>query len=293
MKSRWLGILALLLVVAGVGLALFLAPKSQQEQAVAIAVSTIEPASINSVSIEAPAKKAVELEKRDGRWWLKQPYAARADQVAVDRVLSILYANSVDKFDAADPTRYGLDHPALKLKLDAEELTFGTFNPVSGMQYVGYKNAVYLVDSKYSEAAQIQTVEFIDKNLLSSQEQIAGFDFSRLEQWEEGGGLKLALDTGKWTVTRADAKPEQKALNDWFADSWGTLIALSVEPYQPDPKAKAPSFEIKLKNGKTVHVDKLGESPELKLGRPDEGLLYHFPQDVGFQILNPPVGTPK
>lgn len=292
MKSRWLINLALLVVVVGVALALYFAPKPQEEHAAAIAVSTQSPEAIAKISIEFPAKKPVALEKREGRWFLMQPYAVRADQAAVEQILSILGATSIDKFDAAEPARYGLDHPALVLKLDAEAFTFGTFNPVSGMQYVGYKNSVYLVASRYSEAASIQVVEMIDKNLLSPDEQIAGFDFSRLEQWEDKG-LMLDQDKGQWKVTRADAKPNQSELKEWFAESWGTLIAMSVEPYTPDLKTKYPSFEIKLKNGKTLHVDKQGESPELVLARPDEGLLYRFPQDVGFQILNPPVGVPK
>ncbi len=292
MKSRWLINLALLVVVVGVALALNYAPKPKEEHAVAVAVSTLDPSAISKISIEFPAKKPVALEKRDGRWFLTQPYAARAGQEPVDKILSILGATTVDKFDAADPARYGLDHPALKLKLGAEEFSFGTFNPVSGMQYVGYKNSVYLVSSNYSEAASIQVVEMIDKNLLAPDEQIAGFDFSRLEQWEDKG-LRLEQADGLWRVTRSDAKPNQNDLKQWFADSWGTLIALSVEPYTPDRKAKYPSFEIKLKNGKTLHIDKQGESPELVLARPDEGILYRFPQDVGFVILNPPVGSPR
>ena len=292
MKSRWLINLLLLVVVAGVGLALHFAPKPKEAGAAAIPVSTIDPGTISSISIEFPAKKAIALERRDGNWFMTQPYAVRADAGTAEKILSIVAATTVDKFDAADPAQYGLDHPGLVLKLNAEEFKFGTFHPVSGMQYVGYKNNVYLVSSSYSEAAATQVTEMINKNLLDQNEEIAGFDFSHLEQWEDHG-LKLDRDKDAWKVTRPDAKPNQKELNAWFADSWGILIAMSVEPYTPDRKAKYPSFDIKLKNGKTLHFDKQGESPELKLARPDEGLIYHFPQDVGFQILNPPVGTPK
>lgn len=293
MKARWILNLVLLLVVAGIVLVLQLVPAKQDKQASSVVVSDVDAATITTISIEAPAKRAVTLEQRDGRWWMTQPYKSRADLTAVERVLSILRASSVDKFDATDPARYGLDHPALKVKLNADEVSFGTFNPVSGKQYVGFRNAVYLVESQYSEAATIQVVEMIDKNLLAPDEKIAGFDFSHLEQWEEGGGLKLVRDQDKWVMTRAGTHPNQNELTEWFNDSWGTLIAMSVEPYLPDHNKKYPSFEIKLKNGKTLHLDKQGESPELLLARPDEGLIYHFPQDVGFQILNPPVGAAK
>lgn len=293
MKSRWIVNLVLLLLVAGIGLALKFMPEKPQAKPSTVTLSELNSDAFAQISIEAPAKNPVTLEKHDGRWWLAQPYKARADIAAVERVLSIVRAESVDKFDATDLTRYGLDHPALKLKLDAEEFLFGTFNPVSGKQYVGFRNSVYLIDSKYSESATIQVVEMLDKTLLAADEQIAGFDFSRLEQWEEGGGLRMALEKGQWSVTRPNTTAKQDELKGWFADSWGTLIAMSVEPYQPDHRKKYPSFEIKLQNGKTLHFDKESESPELILARPDEGLRYHFPQDVGFQILNPPVTAAK
>jgi hypothetical protein len=293
MKSRWIVNLVLLVLVVGIVLALKHAPEQKKEVAPAITVSTVDTDNISRISIEAPAKAPVELEKQDGAWFLTKPYKARAGGKPVYQMLAVLRANSVDKFDANDPARFGLDHPALKLKLDDQEITFGTLNPVNGMQYIGYQNSVFLVESKYAEALTIQVVEMLDKNLLKPGEDIAGFDFSHLEQWEEGGGLKMMRENGQWKVERPNAHPVQNDINAWFDDSWKTLIALSVEPYQPNSKAKYPSFDIKLKNGKILHFEKQGESPELKLARPDEGMIYHFPQDVGFQILNPPVGSPK
>ncbi len=293
MKSRWIVNLVLLLVVAAVIAALQLAPKKEKKQAQEITVSSLNTSGITKVGIEVPAKREVAFEKKDGRWWMLLPYKARADAAAVEKIIAVLSAGSVDRFDATDLSGYGLDHPALKLRLDGEEITFGTFNPVSGKQYIGYRNAVYLVDNIYSESANVQIVEMLDKNLLAPDEQIVGFDLSRLEQWEEGGGLRLALENGQWIATRPGAKADQAAIRQWFSDGWGTLIAMSVEPYQPDHRVPYPSFQIKLKNGKTLHFDKQGESPELILARPDEGLRYHFPQDVGFEILNPPVSAAK
>lgn len=290
MKSRWLVNLALLLVVAGIVWALHLTSEKKKSAAPAeIRVSALDPETINRISIEFPAKAPVELEKRDGHWLLTKPYAARAGKEEVNKILAILGAASVDRFDAKDPASYGLDHPALRLKLDAEEFVFGTFNPVSGQQYVGYKNAVYLVNTAYSEAASIQIVEMLDKNLLGPGEEVTGFDFSHLEQWEKTR-LSLALEQGKWKVSAPQAKPNQNELNEWYQANWTTLLATAVEPYKVDRKASYPSFEVKLKNGKTIHFDKVHESPELVLARPDEGLQYHFPQDLGFVILNPPVG---
>jgi hypothetical protein len=54
-----------------------------------------------------------------------------------------------------------------------------------------------------------------------------------------------------------------------------------------------PSLEVKLANGSKVHFDKIQESPDLILGRPDEGIMYYFPSDEGFVMLNPPINLPS
>ena len=292
MKKRWLVNLALLLVIIGISAFLHLrsTPKTQVQNA--YEVSSLKLGSFSKLSIEFPAKAPVVFEKIDGYWRIAQPYKARADQMSVQRVLSIVAATSSDKFPANDLARFGLDNPRLKLKLDNEEFLFGTYNPVSSDQYVQYKDSVYLIPSSYSESAAVQVVEFIDKSPMKPTEKITGFDFSRLEQWE-AVHLNVDLVDGKWKVSVPNAKPTQNDMNEWFDGYWSHMSVSSVEPYTPNRKATYPSFEVKLKDGSKVHFDKMQESPELLLARPDEGMIYHIAQDVGFTLLNPPVGLAK
>ena len=292
MRSRWLINLALLVLVAAIGAFVYLRPEPGQQKQNAYELSTLKLASFSRLSIEFPAKASVTFEKIDGYWHITQPYQARADQVAVQRALSIIAATSADKFPAGDLGRFGLDSPKLKLKMDNETFLFGTINPVSGDQYVAYKDAVYLLPAGYSESASMQVVEFIDKSPIKPTEKIVGFDFSHLEQWEE---IRLHVDLvdGKWKISAANAKPNQNEMNEWLDVLWANAYANAVEPYIPDRKTTFPGFEIKMKDGTKVHFDKMQESPELLLGRPDEGLIYHFPADAGFSMLNPPINITK
>jgi hypothetical protein len=290
MKARWLLNLGLLLLVAGIALALYLTPpKPSDSGPQQIALSTINPATIQKIRIEFPAKVAVALEQRDGYWYLVEPYKARANQELATHLVSILAATSVERLPGDDLSRYDLHQPALRLKLDNEELLFGTHNPLNSEQYVAYRGAVYLLPSLYGEAASTQLVEMLDKHLVSPKEEIVGFDFSGLEQWA-ATGLSLQRNNDQWEVSIGAAKPVQKEINAWFDENWKNLTATSVETHNAVEKTPWPSFVIKLKNGKNIRVAKLRESPELQLYRPDEGLLYHFPQDVGFVILNPSIG---
>lgn len=302
MKKRWILNLLLLCVVAGLVTFLYSRPKQGVQQEAAYEISNYKLSEFNAIRVEFPAKAAVTFDKVNGYWRLTAPNQTRADQLSVQRILSIIAAKSKDKittekFTNADLEKFGLNNPSIKLKLfrdknNSEEFLFGTHNPVTEEQYVAHKNAIYLLSNVYAEAAATQIIELVDKAPLKPAEKVSGFDFSHLEQWEKSG-LNLALADGKWKVSIPTAKPQQNELNEWLDYSWIHALAKSVEFYTPDRKATYPSFEVKLADGSKVHFDKIQESPELILARPDEGLSFHFDAEVGFNMLNPPINLPN
>ena len=297
MKKRWLVNFLLFCVVAGLVTFLYLRPKHAAEQDTTYEISNYKLAEFNAISIEFPTKAPVAFEKVEGLWRYTAPYKSRADQSSVQRIVSIIAAKSKEKITSTDLEKFGLNHPLIKLKLfrdkdNAEEFLFGTHNPVTDEQYVSHRKTIYLLPNMYAEAAGTQTIEMVDKALLAPKEKVAGFDFSHLEQWESAR-LHLDMIDGKWQASIAKAKPQQDELNEWLDFSWIHNAAKSVEFYVPDHKTIYPSLDVKLKDGKKIHFDKIQESPDLILARPDEGLMYSFPSDAGFTMLNPPLNLPN
>ena len=294
MKNRWILNLVMLAVVAGLVAFLYLWPKASNDEPSLHEVSVLKLADFTAIKAEFPAKVPTSFDKVDGLWRMTSPYKTRADQISVQRILAIIAAKSKEKFPATDLEKYGLDKPELRLKLTKaagdEEFSFGTFNSVTEEQYVGYKDAVYLLSGSYAEAATTQPIELIQKTPLTKNEaqQIAGFDFSKLEQWQ-ANALNVDVADGKWKTNEPKAKITQNEMNEWLDFSWKQAQAKQVELYTPDHKITYPSFDVKLKDGKKVHFDKIQEAPDLLLGRPDEGVMYHFSNDVGFNMLNPPL----
>lgn len=294
MKKRWILNLIMLVLVAGLVSFLYLKPKTEVEQKANYEVSQLKLGGINKVKIEFPAKAPVIFEKVDGYWYMKAPHQQRADQLSVQRILSVIAATSENKFPATDLAKFGLDNPLVRLtisnEIGEENFVYGTYNTVTNEQYVAYQDNVYLLSAVYSEAASTQVVEMIDKNILAPAEakQVVGFDFSHLEQWEEAG-LNVDVEQGQWKTNVPEAKPTQNDLNEWLEFNWKQNPAKSIEIYSPDRHASYPSFKVKLANGKNIYIDKMMESPELLLARPDEGLIYHYSNDVGFTMLNPPL----
>ena len=294
MKNRWILNLVMLALVAGLVAFLYIRPQANTGAASQHEVTALKLADFNSIKVEFPTQAPTTFEKVDGLWRMTAPYKTRADQLSVQRILSIIAAKSTEKFSAADLAKYGLDNPQLRLKLTganvAAEFIFGTFNTVTDEQYIAYKDSVYLLPNNYADAASTQAIELIDKSPLAQTEakQITGFDYAHLEQWE-AQAMQVDVVDGNWKTNAAKAKITQNELNEWLDFSWKQAQAKQVELYKPDRKITYPSFEIKLKDGKKIHFDKIQESPDLLLARPDEGLLYHFANDVGFNMLNPPL----
>jgi Domain of unknown function (DUF4340) len=294
MKKRWIINLVMLALVAGMVTFLYMRPKANTGGEQEYAVSALKLADFDAIKVEFPTQAPLQFEKKDSFWHMTAPYKVRADQLSVQRILAIIAATSKEKFPAGDLEKFGLTNPQLKIKLKGpkgeETFVFGTYNSVTEDQYLSYQDAVYLVKSIYSDAATVQPIELVDKMPLSPSEvkQITGFNFAHLEQWEDAK-LQVDIKDGKWTSNHAKAKLSQDELNEWLEFSWKQGPAKQVELYTPDHKVTYPSFDVKLSNGKTVHFDKIQEAPELLLGRADEGVLYHFTNDAGFTMLNPPL----
>ncbi len=302
MQKRWLINIILLAVVTSLVAFLYLRPKAVVEQTKVIEISSYKMADFNAISVEHPTKAAVTLAKVDGFWRVTAPYKTRADIRSVTGMLSIIAAKASEKVvitpnDSASLEKFGLQNSKLKLKLIRPDATvaqfdFGAHNPVTDEQYVLHNNAVYLIASVYEEAANTQSIELIDKNPLKPIEKVAGFDFSKLEQWADSR-LNLDLVSGQWKSSIAEAKLQQSEIHEWLEFSWLKNPARSVDFYPASNRETYPSFIVKMADGTKVHFDKVQESPDLLLGRPDEGLIYNYAADVGFNMLNPPLNIPN
>lgn len=305
MLKRWMINLVMLLLVAGMIAFVYLKPKQSIEENPTFEVSTYKLSEFDTIQIDYPAKSPVKLKKVDGHWRITQPYQARADKASVFRILSLVAAKTETRilptsgatvFSDADLEKYGLVSPKIKLNLirpNASKATFlfGTYNPITDEQYVGHDNAVFLLPVNYAEAVSTQTIEMVDKSPLKPQEKIAGMDLSHLEQWQESR-LKIERKADRWSASLKDAKVDQLEMQEWFAYNWKDTYAESVALYTPKQHESFPYVVITMADGKKVRFDKRQESPKLLLGRPDEGIIYTFPADAGFAMLNPPVSVP-
>ena len=294
MKNKWLINIILLVMVLSISLFLFLKP-TKIKQTKQFSISTFNLSDFDSIKIDFPSRASVILKKSSESWDMIEPVKGRADQFSVQKIISIVATSSSEKLPSNDLAKYGLDKPTMKLKLvhkgQEEEFIFGTYNSVTEDQYLLYKENVYLISGSYSEAAATQPIELIDKLPLTKSEEIKYFDFSRLEQWQSKR-LKVTRNNNEWSANDG-SQFKQNEMAEWFDMTWVKNPAKSVEKSSIDLRVPYKSFDIHTIDGKKITFLRLQESPETKLYRVDEGLLYNFGSDIGFTMMNPPIEHSK
>ncbi len=292
MKSRWLiniGLLLLVLVTFFYSWTIF---QKDPVKSSRFELTELKLSDFNELKIDFPSRISTHFKIIDNHWRMLSPHNARADELYVYRILSLLATSSLEKLSTDDLSKYGLDQPSLKMTFLGNDLKevilFGTYNPINEDQYVLYKENVFLISGGYSETASFMPVELIEKNPIAKSELIKSFDFSRLEQWQDSR-LKLNYSNRIWNVNGKGLLIVQSDVNEWYEMTWKNIPAKSVEPYKMDERIGYKSFDILLKDNKKLTFYRIQESPELLLFRKDEELLYHFPSDLGFTMLNPHV----
>jgi hypothetical protein len=144
MLDRWLINLALALVAA---LLAWLVLQDLQDDLGSGRLTELAPDSVQQIELTRNAAPLIRLERRDGDWWMREPFEAPADADAVKRLLGITSARvgRVLPADAAALGRLGLDPPRIRLSLDGLTLRIGDTDPVSDHRYVMIGDLVQLI----------------------------------------------------------------------------------------------------------------------------------------------------
>tara|TARA_B110000971_G_scaffold216580_1_gene251836 strand:- start:388 stop:1284 length:897 start_codon:yes stop_codon:yes gene_type:complete len=290
MKGRWIVNTLMFILLLGGAIFAFTLNDKAPEKSTRYEISNLKLSDFNEININFPGRAKTSFKLSKNGWKMTSPYQTRADEFYVYRILSLLAAKSSEKLSADDLGKYGLDQPRLKITFSSptlnEEFLFGNYNPITEDQYLFYSGNIFIISGGYSETASYEPLELIDKRPIAAYEEIEEFDFSRLEQWQEVG-LKLGVKNNTWSVSGKDLIITQEGIRDWFELAWDSVPSKSLEFYKLDPRIGHKSFDILLKGNKKITFYRIQESPELLLLRKDENLLYHFPGDLGFTMLNP------
>lgn len=278
LKNRWLVNLALIALVMVLAIAVYFKRAEENHQRGPL-LTQLEPTTITRVRVERPGREAIVLDKSGHTWRLTAPVAARANQFNVEQLLDLAQVQtelSIDS-DENDLKRYELDEPKARVWLGDAEIDFGTMHPFENLHYVRHNEEIYLIPSRHFAPVSYPYSNFIDTRLIEEGRKPIAIklrDFS------------VVLKDGAWRRT-----PEIKDLSEdrinGFVEEWRHASALSVERYSGKPPVERVqlTFSEREKN-EILTFGVLAHKPDFILFRMDEGLQYHFPEEIGRRLLN-------
>ncbi|UJP04726.1 MAG: DUF4340 domain-containing protein [Nitrosomonas sp.] len=124
-------------------------------------LTSISADAVRHLRIVTPQQEMV-LERNAEQWRLISPIHALVDAEKVEKVLALLRAKSLHRFQREeDLGRFGLNHPNLRLVINDEYFDFGGFAPTTHQQYVSTKYYVYLLPARYALAVPMFAQDLI------------------------------------------------------------------------------------------------------------------------------------
>jgi hypothetical protein len=277
-RRRWLLNAGLLGLIAA--LAWMVAHRMDQEKDIpGPPLTDLSAAAVSHVRIERPEQPAIAIEKTGNEWKLTAPMPARANRLNIENLLHVLSAPAETRFPAvtAELSQYGLEKPLARVRLENEEIAFGTLHPLKNQIYVLYNNEVALIPGYHLSAATYPYTNYIDSRLFEADRKLTSL---RLP------GFMLSLKDGVWRRQPADKKLTSDRVND-FASEWQNASALGVDKFSGNESVD--HIEItSTRDGKVekIRLDILAHKPDFVLYRPDENLEYHFTEETGKRLLN-------
>jgi hypothetical protein len=276
MRAHWYLNLALAALVVGLALFAYFKPGADKPTGPPLTPLTTE--TVTQLRIERAGREPIAIEKTASGWRLSAPVHARANRFNIESLLRVVTATSEYRTPAnpEELSKYGLDKPLVRLRFNSEEIAVGAMHPIKPELYLHYLDRVQLVPSYILSAAFFDYTSFIDTQLLEEERQLTALYLP---------ALRLVRLNGVWQREPHDEKISVDRLNEFDAN-WQNARALSVERLSTKPMLERIQL-VSEANGKrdTLALEILAYKPDFILARRDEGLEYHFPEEVGKGLL--------
>ena len=125
----------------------------QREQAsLGEPLAMVDTASVTHLRVRAGDKPSRAFERRDGQWWMSEPYRMPAHEDAVARLLAIASATPRQRYAAGrfEAARIGLSPPQALLEVGTLRLEFGITDAIRGDRYVRTADGIALLPDRFS-----------------------------------------------------------------------------------------------------------------------------------------------
>lgn len=256
---------------------------SQEEEAPPTLLTSLDRDSIDHIEIIHPDSKPIVLDKYSYGWALSAPAQVSADELQVNALLDLSEREASAQYTVAemDLAAVGLDTPEWSIKLNDVTLDFGAKEPLEDRRYVRVGDHVFLTTNPPSTALDANYSDLVHALVIpDSEKEIEALQFAQY-------GVSKDAD-GNWQVIpdRASKGADAtQALIDHWTGAKSLWKALLTEEDVPQKSVIVTLGE------KEVEFQIVATDPQLKLARPDAGIVYTLPPRYAkelFELIPPP-----
>lgn len=261
-------------LVAGIIVALLIGNLYQSDDAnqPGYALSQVKPQVIDSIEISG-TQGVIRLERNGTQWHTVKPILWPANNIIVERIISILRARSEARLTLGDLdlVALGLMPPQTTLTLNQTRIDFGTTNNIGQRRYLRLDDKVYLVPDLYLAYLEQGLAGLVEPHLLPRALSLQSLQIGALEIRKNAAGA--------WQAEHQAGKDVGALI-----DNWQTLPAKRIKPYQVST-LPLQVIAAQLDDGSQIEFYLIATQPDLVLARPDLGLQYHFSEGQGSGLL--------
>lgn len=272
-KKLWIN-LGLLAVIGIFALLAVFEPGKKPAETVPLA--KIDAAAVKK--IEIGGKETLNLEKKEGHWFLTAPFQAPANGHRVDLLLKIAATASSASYPVAtgELARFGLAPPGTVLRLDGLSLEFGDSDPIQQQRYVKVGETLHLVEDNFHHHLSAPATDYVEKKLLQEDPDIRKIELPGLALTREEGG--------KWRSEPAQDSPDP--LYE-LVDAWKYARAFEVKRHEAKDAPAGETVRITMAEGEPLEFRILRREPELVLLRAGWGLEFQLTEETSRSLLTP------
>lgn len=274
----------LLLAAITTVLLIIVVVSQEEEEAPAVPLTTLNVDDIDHIEIIHPDSKPIVLDKHSYGWAISAPAQVSADQLQVNALTELATRESSAQYPAAemDLAALLLDPPEWTIKLNDTELHFGGKEPLQSRRYIKVGDTVFLTTDPPSTALDANYSDLVHALIIpDSEKEIEALQFANFGVSKD--------DDGNWLVTPESASKGSDATQT-LIDHWNGARSLWRAMISEDDR---PTKSVILTLGeKEVEFQIVATDPQLKLARPDIGVVYTLPPRYAsdlFELKEPAV----
>jgi hypothetical protein len=238
------------------------------------AITTLQPDLVERIRVET-ADGSIQLEQKQNRWFITQPFLWFADNIAAERLTTLASISAHSKLPKSqiDLSTLGLSIPRAVVTLNQQSIAFGATNQIGNRRYVMNDKTVFLVDDVHYPFIQQGFPALVDKRLLPAGSGLQSLRF---------GEFNLVQQAGVWQSEKKSAT--QQAV-DRLISHWQNEPAAQIKVYDPS-RTPIQKIVATFDSGENTEFYLLAIKPEIIIARPDLELQYYFPEKLYYDLLS-------